>query len=115
MKTRSKRQVEAKEGTSLRTEVNAPAAKKIRRIKAVDKAATLKISKSGHADETPKDQNVNGDKADRTSVWLMKSEPDTFSIDDLIKSKDSTSQWDGVVRIALPLHGIIYLFEVFEI
>ncbi|KAK3846339.1 MAG: PUA-like domain-containing protein [Linnemannia gamsii] len=26
----------------------------------------------------------------------MKSEPDTFSIDDLINSKDSTSHWDGV-------------------
>ncbi|KAG9070904.1 hypothetical protein KI688_008446 [Linnemannia hyalina] len=32
----------------------------------------------------------------RISVWLMKSEPDAFSIDDLINSKDSTSQWDGV-------------------
>ncbi|KAF8958820.1 hypothetical protein BGZ46_001886 [Entomortierella lignicola] len=32
----------------------------------------------------------------RTSVWLMKSEPDTFSVDDLINSKDSTSHWDGV-------------------
>ncbi|KAG0300579.1 hypothetical protein BGZ98_009074 [Dissophora globulifera] len=37
--------------------------------------------------------NPNGQ---RTSVWLMKSEPDTFSIDALINSKDSTSQWDGV-------------------
>ncbi|KAG0290450.1 hypothetical protein BGZ96_006073 [Linnemannia gamsii] len=32
----------------------------------------------------------------RIRVWLMKSEPDTFSIDDLINSKDSTSHWDGV-------------------
>ncbi|KAF9551701.1 hypothetical protein EC957_006595 [Mortierella hygrophila] len=32
----------------------------------------------------------------RISVWLIKSEPDAFSIDDLINSKDSTSQWDGV-------------------
>ncbi|KAG0077742.1 hypothetical protein BGZ93_000105 [Podila epicladia] len=32
----------------------------------------------------------------RTSVWLMKSEPDTFSIDALINSPDSTSHWDGV-------------------
>lgn len=35
----------------------------------------------------------------RTSVWLMKSEPDTFSIDDLINSKDSTSHWEGVVSV----------------
>ncbi|KAF9120446.1 hypothetical protein BGW39_011371 [Mortierella sp. 14UC] len=32
----------------------------------------------------------------RIRTWLMKSEPDTFSIDDLINSKDSTSHWDGV-------------------
>lgn len=36
----------------------------------------------------------------RTSIWLMKSEPDTFSIDDLINSKDSTSHWEGVVSAA---------------
>ena len=41
-------------------------------------------------------ENLNEDGS-RTSVWLMKSEPDTFSVDDLIKSKDSTSHWDGVV------------------
>ncbi|KAF9933470.1 hypothetical protein BGZ67_004295 [Mortierella alpina] len=40
-------------------------------------------------------ENLNEDGS-RTSVWLMKSEPDTFSIDDLIKAKDSTSHWDGV-------------------
>ncbi|MBI2791462.1 MAG: EVE domain-containing protein [Gammaproteobacteria bacterium] len=28
--------------------------------------------------------------------WLMKSEPDAFSIDDLIKAKGQTSHWDGV-------------------
>ncbi|MBS0287207.1 MAG: EVE domain-containing protein [Proteobacteria bacterium] len=28
--------------------------------------------------------------------WLMKSEPDTFSIDDLLKAKNQTSPWDGV-------------------
>jgi len=28
--------------------------------------------------------------------WLMKSEPDTFSIDDLIHMKKQTSPWDGV-------------------
>ncbi|GJJ73639.1 hypothetical protein EMPS_05997 [Entomortierella parvispora] len=96
MKTRSKRQADASGETSGSTEVNTPVAKKIRGIKAVDKPAILKSSKSEQTAEAPKDQNVNGDKADRTSVWLMKSEPDTFSIDDLIKSKDSTSQWDGV-------------------
>lgn len=28
--------------------------------------------------------------------WLMKSEPDSFSIEDLEKSKNQTSMWDGV-------------------
>lgn len=28
--------------------------------------------------------------------WLMKSEPDAFSIDDLIAAKDKTTHWEGV-------------------
>jgi predicted RNA-binding protein with PUA-like domain len=28
--------------------------------------------------------------------WLFKSEPDTFSVDDLARAKDSTAAWDGV-------------------
>ena len=28
--------------------------------------------------------------------WLMKSEPSTFSIDDLIQSPNQTTSWDGV-------------------
>lgn len=28
--------------------------------------------------------------------WLMKSEPDVFSIDDLARAKDQTTAWDGV-------------------
>lgn len=112
MKTRSKRQVDVHEETSLQTEVTAPVVKKSKGNKATDKAATSKTSKSGNANEAPKDQNVNGDRADRTSVWLMKSEPDTFSIDALIKSKDSTSQWDGVVRNR-PLF-LLFLFIVLK-
>lgn len=30
------------------------------------------------------------------NYWLMKSEPDAFSIDDLIKENGSTTHWDGV-------------------
>ena len=30
------------------------------------------------------------------NYWLMKSEPDTFSIDDLLKRPDRTEHWDGV-------------------
>ena len=28
--------------------------------------------------------------------WLMKSEPSTFSIDDLARAKNRTTMWDGV-------------------
>ena len=28
--------------------------------------------------------------------WLMKTEPDTFSIDDLIAAPNSTEPWDGI-------------------
>ena len=30
------------------------------------------------------------------NYWLVKSEPDSFSIDDLIQQKDRTEMWDGV-------------------
>ncbi|KAF8938448.1 hypothetical protein BGZ47_008568 [Haplosporangium gracile] len=63
-------------------------------------------SKSGTDSKTTKDTTekqqpasaigLTNDDGTRISVWLMKSEPDTFSIDDLINSKDSTSHWDGV-------------------
>lgn len=43
----------------------------------------------------------------RIRVWLMKSEPDTFSIDDLINSKDSTSHWDGVVSTVARIQSLV--------
>jgi predicted RNA-binding protein with PUA-like domain len=30
------------------------------------------------------------------NYWLFKSEPDTFSVDDLARARRSTSPWDGV-------------------
>ena len=30
------------------------------------------------------------------SFWLLKSEPDVFSIEDLAKAKGKTTFWDGV-------------------
>jgi len=32
----------------------------------------------------------------RPRYWLMKSEPTSFSFEDLVKSKNSTNHWDGV-------------------
>ncbi|KAG0210037.1 hypothetical protein BGX28_009713 [Mortierella sp. GBA30] len=61
-------------------------------VKSKTKSATS-IPKAAEAG-TAKDMfNEDGS---RTSVWLMKSEPHAFSVDDLINSKDSTSPWDGV-------------------
>lgn len=31
-----------------------------------------------------------------TNYWLLKSEPHTFSIDDLIKAPNQSTRWDGV-------------------
>jgi predicted RNA-binding protein with PUA-like domain len=31
-----------------------------------------------------------------SNYWLLKTEPDTFSIEDLRKSRDQTTCWDGV-------------------
>ena len=72
-----------------------------------DDALPESETKSESKDESVKDSkkkpsaasvsaHLNADGT-RTSVWLMKSEPDTFSIDDLINSEASTSQWEGVV------------------
>ena len=35
-------------------------------------------------------------KTDQPAAWLMKSEPETFSIDDLRKAPKKTTPWEGV-------------------
>jgi len=35
-------------------------------------------------------------KKSKQSFWLMKTEPEVFSIDDLAAAKDQTTCWDGV-------------------
>ena len=35
-------------------------------------------------------------KDDSPRYWLLKSEPDVFSIEDLAKAKNKTTHWDGV-------------------
>lgn len=34
--------------------------------------------------------------ADRPAAWILKSEPDVFGIDHLMKAKDKCTLWDGV-------------------
>ncbi len=43
---------------------------------------------------TPKPSKATPTPSDR--YWLVKSEPDVFSIDDLAKAKNQTTHWDGV-------------------
>lgn len=83
------------------TEKTAPKSKtdsKPKKAKTTTTAAK-KVLKS----EEKKDVSTSSapEEGPRTSVWLMKSEPDTFSIDALINSPDSTSHWDGVVGFPL--------------
>jgi predicted RNA-binding protein with PUA-like domain len=40
--------------------------------------------------------NKNQGRKMATKYWLVKSEPSAFSIDDLAKSKNKTTYWDGV-------------------
>ncbi|KAI1307288.1 Thymocyte nuclear protein 1 [Mortierella claussenii] len=102
MQTRSrKREAEPDKTISSSRPVKTTAATKtsVKRAKTNDKKvgdeSTPKVSKPASTKAISDVAYHNSDGV-RTSVWLMKSEPDTFSIDDLIKSKDSTSHWDGV-------------------
>ncbi|KAF9991995.1 Thymocyte nuclear protein 1 [Entomortierella chlamydospora] len=107
MHTRSKKRVAEPEQTSAAVKpANVPAKAAVakpatKRIKSSEKKdpisnATPKGSISSHASKTISDTAYMNADGVRTSVWLMKSEPDRFSIDDLINSKDSTTPWDGV-------------------
>ncbi|KAF9311121.1 hypothetical protein BG003_007738 [Podila horticola] len=101
MKTRSKRRVEPEGSTSATkkqtTEKTSPKTKAEPKPKRV-KGTTATAQKAPKSEEK-KDASTSSDpneEGPRTSVWLMKSEPDTFSVDALINSPDSTSHWDGV-------------------
>ncbi|KAF9967625.1 hypothetical protein BGZ70_008836 [Mortierella alpina] len=106
METRSKRRAPQEPSTSTTEKGPEHVASKVgaKRVKAAVAATDKKPSpakKPKTKDLPTKDAPVSAtetlnEDGSRTSVWLMKSEPDTFSIDDLIKSKDSTSHWDGV-------------------
>jgi predicted RNA-binding protein with PUA-like domain len=39
-------------------------------------------------------------KAGEKRYWLVKSEPDVFSFDDLLRKQNKTTQWDGVRNFA---------------
>lgn len=46
--------------------------------------------------EAPSKKIEKTEKSQKCRYWLMKSEPDVFSIFDLEKAKNKTTHWDGV-------------------
>ncbi|KAF9381784.1 hypothetical protein CPB97_007577 [Podila verticillata] len=100
METRSKRRVIPEDSISATkkqtTDKSVPKSKAEPKPKKAKTTATT--SQKANKSQEKKDVSTNSpeDTGPRTSVWLMKSEPDTFSIDALINSPDSTSHWDGV-------------------
>lgn len=53
------------------------------------------------------------------NYWLMKSEPDSFSIDDLMQRPEQTEPWDGVrnyqarnmMRDAMKLGDLVFFYQ----
>jgi predicted RNA-binding protein with PUA-like domain len=62
-----------------------PAARK----PAAKKPATMQPAAKKPATKAPR-------KAGEARHWLVKTEPDVFSFDDLLSAKDRTTHWDGV-------------------
>ncbi len=90
-------------------ECSAPMAKKLKRaVAAATKSAAPKklVSKktptrksSPASSKKPAAKTAGRSSAARGKTaryWLVKSEPDAFSIDDLARSKKQTTHWDGV-------------------
>ncbi|KAF9212232.1 hypothetical protein BGZ59_007060 [Podila verticillata] len=100
METRSKRRVLPEDSISATkkqtTEKSVLKSKAEPKPKKAKKAAETAQKANKSEEKKVGSTNSPEDTGPRTSVWLMKSEPDTFSIDALINSPDSTSHWDGV-------------------
>jgi predicted RNA-binding protein with PUA-like domain len=65
-------------------------------VKPVKKAAKKAAKKKGGAWDAVFAPRKPGEKR----YWLVKSEPDVFSFDDLLKKQNKTTQWDGVRNFA---------------
>ncbi|KAF9585881.1 Thymocyte nuclear protein 1 [Lunasporangiospora selenospora] len=80
----------------LKTQVPAQPLSKAKKVKVDPKTAVVPTTSKDSKDALNQDKKDAGNALEGINTWLMKSEPDTFSIDDLIHSKDSTSPWEGV-------------------
>ena len=79
-----------------------PAAKRARggRKPAVPSAAPAAAAKAAPAAGVAAEERGEG-----PAYFLMKSEPDVFSIDDLAKMPDQTEHWDGALTAACLCRG----------
>jgi len=71
---------------------------------AAKKQKPAKTRSRGGAAKSPKGAIGAPARADGPSFWLVKSEPETFSFDDLMARPDRTTYWDGVRNFAARGH-----------
>ena len=81
--------------TTKRAKARKPAAKKQKPAKARSRGAAAK---------SPKAAGGAVVRAEGPNYWLVKSEPETFSFDDLLARPDRTTYWDGVRNFAARGH-----------
>src|SRR5215467_1815967 len=81
--------------TAKRAKARRPAAKKQKPAKSRSRGASAK---------SPKAANGPAPRSEGPGYWLVKSEPETFSFDDLLARPDRTTYWDGVRNFAARGH-----------
>jgi predicted RNA-binding protein with PUA-like domain len=81
--------------TAKRAKARKPTAKKHKPAKARSRGASAKSPKAG---------NGAALRGEGPNYWLVKSEPETFSFDDLMARPDHTTYWDGVRNFAARGH-----------
>ncbi|HEV8448396.1 MAG TPA: EVE domain-containing protein [Gemmatimonadaceae bacterium] len=81
--------------TAKKAKTRKPAAKKQKPAKSRSRGAAAK---------SPTAAGGAAPRAEGPSYWLVKSEPETFSFDDLMARPDQTTFWDGVRNFAARGH-----------
>jgi predicted RNA-binding protein with PUA-like domain len=82
--------------TAKRATARKPAAKK--------KGPAKSRSRAGAAAKNSKTASAAAPRSEGPGYWLVKSEPETFSFDDLMARPDRTTYWDGVRNFAARGH-----------
>src|SRR5688500_17746895 len=92
--TRARKSADPKKSTA-KTATKKAAAKKTTKPSAAKKPA-----KAGGEKTSPWAYVFTPRAPGERRYWLVKSEPDTFSFDDLLAAKNRTTHWDGVRNFA---------------